>query len=134
MVLGKTLLVNIIGLYHPLYGVTKSKYKLLCFITNIFCEEKKALAVNWDRCCHLAHSLQLILFHFYHTIKKSLSGEILIQNTSYSDSDSTYIGSLGFLSIKWNNLAWCGPTQGAKVSTITRNILALLPINPFIFK
>ncbi len=28
---------------------------------NIFCNDKNALAFNWDRCCHLAICLQLIL-------------------------------------------------------------------------
>jgi hypothetical protein len=33
------------------------------FLNNlIFCKEKKALAFNRDRCCHLALCLQLILF------------------------------------------------------------------------
>jgi hypothetical protein len=53
-----------IGLHHPLDGVTNPKYKLLHFIqlTNLFCKEK-ALAFNWDTCCHLALCLWLIL-HF----------------------------------------------------------------------
>jgi hypothetical protein len=53
-----------IGLHHPLDGVTNTEYKLLCFIQlTIFCKEEKALAFNWDRCCHLALCLRLILFH-----------------------------------------------------------------------
>jgi hypothetical protein len=45
-----------VGLYHPLDGVINPKYKLLHFLTtkNKFCREEKALAFNWDRCCHLA--------------------------------------------------------------------------------
>jgi hypothetical protein len=37
------------GLYHPLYGVTIPKYKLLHFLTTKikFCKEKKILAFNW---------------------------------------------------------------------------------------
>ncbi len=53
--------VSLIGLYHPLYGVTNHKYKLSL---NILCNVKKALAFNQDRCCHLALCLQLILFHW----------------------------------------------------------------------
>jgi hypothetical protein len=35
----------VIGLYHPLNGVTNPKYKLLPFLTTIFVgKEKKALA------------------------------------------------------------------------------------------
>ncbi len=56
---------EIIGLFHPLDGITNPKYKLLCFLTTNFCKEKKALAFNWDRCCHLALCLWLILFHFH---------------------------------------------------------------------
>ncbi len=53
-----------IGLYHPIDGVTNLKYKLLCSITtNFFQKEKKALAFNRDRCCHLALCFWLILFH-----------------------------------------------------------------------
>ncbi len=55
-----------IGLHHPLDGITSPLYKLLRFIqlTNFFCKEKKALAFNRDRCCHLALCLQLMLFHW----------------------------------------------------------------------
>jgi hypothetical protein len=53
-----------IGLHHPLDGVTNPKYKLLHFLTTIsFDKEKKALAFNQDRCCHLVLCLWLILFH-----------------------------------------------------------------------
>jgi hypothetical protein len=53
-----------IGLYHPLDGVTNPRYTLLCFLTtNFFYKEKKALAFNWDRCCHLALCLRLIHLH-----------------------------------------------------------------------
>jgi hypothetical protein len=53
------------GLHHPSDGITNLKYKLQCFLTTKFfwCKEK-ALAFNWDRCCHLAICLQLILFHW----------------------------------------------------------------------
>jgi hypothetical protein len=52
------------GLDHPLDGVTNPKYKLVHFLTTkFFCKEKKAIAFNWDRCCHLVFCLQLILFH-----------------------------------------------------------------------
>ncbi len=52
------------GLYHPLDGVTNLKYKLLYFlIPNKKNSKRKALAFNWDRCCHLAICLWLILFH-----------------------------------------------------------------------
>jgi hypothetical protein len=56
---------SIIGLHHPLDGVTNPEYKWLPFIqlTKCFCKEKNALAFNRDRCCHLALCLWLILFH-----------------------------------------------------------------------
>ncbi len=58
------ILDNIIGLYHPLDGTTNLKYTLLCFLTsNKKISDKKALAFNRDRCCHLAVCLRLILFH-----------------------------------------------------------------------
>jgi hypothetical protein len=54
-----------IRLHHPLDGVTNPVNKLLRFIKiTIFCKEKKALAFNWYRCCHLALCLWLILFHY----------------------------------------------------------------------
>ncbi len=53
---------KLIRLYHPQHGITDPKYKL-CFLTNIFCKEKKALAFNQDRRCHRALCLELILFH-----------------------------------------------------------------------
>jgi hypothetical protein len=47
-----------VGLYHPLDGIPNPKYKLLHFLTTkLFRKEKKALAFNWDRCCHLAFCL-----------------------------------------------------------------------------
>jgi hypothetical protein len=54
-----------IGLHHPLDGITNPEYKLLRFIqpTKFFCKKKNALAINWDRCCHLALCLGTILFH-----------------------------------------------------------------------
>ncbi len=53
------------GLDNPLDGITIPKYKLLHFFTTKKnCKEKKALALNQDRCCHLVLCLQLILFHF----------------------------------------------------------------------
>jgi hypothetical protein len=56
---------TLIGLYHPLDGVTNPKYRLLCFLTTKFlCKEKKALAFNQDRCCHLVLCLWLIVFHY----------------------------------------------------------------------
>jgi hypothetical protein len=55
----------LMGLYHPLDGDTTLKYELLCFLTpNKKISKRKALAFNWDRCCHLALCLWLILFHF----------------------------------------------------------------------
>ncbi len=55
---------GIIGLHHPLDGVTNPKYKLLHFIKlTFFCKKKMELAFNWDRWCNLALCLQLILFH-----------------------------------------------------------------------
>jgi hypothetical protein len=43
------------GLYHPLDGDSNLKYKLLGFLTpNKKISKGKALAFNWDRCCHLA--------------------------------------------------------------------------------
>ncbi len=58
------ILDNIIGIYHPLDGTTNLKYTLLCFLTpNKKISNKKALAFNRDRCCHLVVCLWLILFH-----------------------------------------------------------------------
>jgi len=58
-----------IGLYHPLDGITNLKYKLLYFLTpNKKNSKRKALAFNWDRCCHLALCLRLILFHYPSTM------------------------------------------------------------------
>jgi hypothetical protein len=56
-----------IGLYHPLDGITNPKYKLLILLTTkFFCKEKKALAFNWDGCCHLALCFWLIISHLEH--------------------------------------------------------------------
>ncbi len=61
--------IAIIGLYHPLDGITNPKYTLLNFLkTKFFCKVKEALAFDWDRCCHWALCLWLILFH-WHCIK-----------------------------------------------------------------
>jgi hypothetical protein len=57
-----------IGLHHSPDGITNPRYKLLCFITTIFCKEKNALAFNRDRCCHLALCLWLIPFHLDDTM------------------------------------------------------------------
>jgi hypothetical protein len=53
--------------HHPQNGITNPKYKLLHFLTTKmkFCKEKKALAFNWDRCCHLVLCSRLILFHYF---------------------------------------------------------------------
>jgi hypothetical protein len=54
------------GLFHPQDGVINPKYKFLNFlITIFFYKEKKALALNRDRCCHLALRLQLIFFQYF---------------------------------------------------------------------
>jgi hypothetical protein len=55
-----------IGLYRPLDGITNHKYKLMHFLTAkyVFCNDKKTLAFNRDKCCHLLLCLQLILFHW----------------------------------------------------------------------
>ncbi len=56
--------ISVIGFHRPLDGLTNLKYKLLCFLTpNKKFSERKALAFNQDRCCHLALCLRLILFH-----------------------------------------------------------------------
>jgi hypothetical protein len=53
----------IIGLYHPLDGISNPKYKQLPFLTNeFFYKKKKIQAFNRKRCCHLALCLWLILF------------------------------------------------------------------------
>jgi hypothetical protein len=62
--------VKLIWVYNPVNGVSNPKYKLLCFLTN-FCEEKKALAFNRDRFCHLALFLRLILLSSIVPRKKS---------------------------------------------------------------
>jgi hypothetical protein len=56
---------NPMGLYHPLDGITNLKFKLLYFFTPIKKNSKRKarLALNQDRCCHLAICLQLIIFH-----------------------------------------------------------------------
>ena len=55
----------LIGLHHPLEGITNLRYKLLCFLTpNKKNSKRKALAFNWDRCCHLVLCLWLIHFHW----------------------------------------------------------------------
>jgi len=55
------------GLYHPLDANTNLKYKLLGFLTpNKKNSNRKALAFNRDRCCHLALCLLLILLHCGH--------------------------------------------------------------------
>ncbi len=58
-------LLNVIGLHHPLDGITNLEYKLMCLIqlTIFFVKRRSQLAFNRDRCCHLALRLQLILFH-----------------------------------------------------------------------
>ncbi len=60
---------------YTLNGITSPKYKLLYFLTTIFCKEKKALTLNQDRYCHLALCLWLILFYtlccFLHPISSS---------------------------------------------------------------
>jgi hypothetical protein len=57
--------VSSMGLHHPLEGITNPKYKLLHFWATKMklYKEKKALALNRNRCCHLVLCLQLILFH-----------------------------------------------------------------------
>jgi hypothetical protein len=42
------------GLYHPLDGITNAKYKLYFLTPNKKNSKRKALALNRDRCCHLA--------------------------------------------------------------------------------
>jgi hypothetical protein len=57
-------LMLLMGLYHPLDGITNLKYKLLCFLTpNKKNSKRKALFFNRDRCCHLTLCLWLIHFH-----------------------------------------------------------------------
>ncbi len=54
-----------IGLYHPRDGITNPKYKLLHFLTTkLIWKDRKALAFNRGRYCHLALCLLLILFHW----------------------------------------------------------------------
>ncbi len=55
---------TVIGLFHPLDGITNLKYGLLCFLTpNKKKSKRKAIAFNRDRSCHLALCLRLILLH-----------------------------------------------------------------------
>jgi len=63
----------LMGIHHPLDGITNLKYKLLYFlIPNKKTSKRKALAFNRDRCCHLVISLQLIIFHYEtHSISTS---------------------------------------------------------------
>ncbi len=57
--------------------------------TIFFYKEKKALAFNWDRCCHLSICLQLILFHWKTQLHK------IFQNTTGHQSQSEK-GTEGF--------------------------------------
>ncbi len=57
------LLIQAIGLDHPLDGITNPKYKLLRFLTTNFFMKEKALAFSWDRFCHLVLCLWVIVFH-----------------------------------------------------------------------
>jgi hypothetical protein len=47
-----------IGLYNPLDGVTKPKYRLLPFLTNIFLEREGAF--NFNRCFHLFTAVPIV--------------------------------------------------------------------------
>ncbi len=79
-----------IGLYHPLDRVTNPKYKLLHFLTTIFFyKEKKALAFNWDRCCHLAFCLQLILFHWITNCNSTQWGLVASSSSRRGDKRSS---------------------------------------------
>jgi hypothetical protein len=51
------------GIYRTTDGVTNPKYKLLRFLTTIFCQELKVVAFNQDRCCHQVPCSQLILLY-----------------------------------------------------------------------
>jgi hypothetical protein len=84
------------GLYHPLDGITNLKYKLVYFLTpNKKISNRKALAFNQDRCCHLAICLQLILFHcvwwkvfFFENTKvwlKCLTNSLVLLNTKFDE-------------------------------------------------
>ncbi len=67
---------TIIGLFHPLNGITIPKYKFVSFLNNYFFAQKRALAFNWDWCCHLALCLLLILFHCLWNIKANLKYQV----------------------------------------------------------
>jgi hypothetical protein len=88
-------------LYHPPDGITNPKYKLLCFLTTIFCKEKKELAFNQDWSFLLALSLWLILFELFWcpyykwTAKKPLVN-IEIRH-SYTNNDQKILKSFGNL-------------------------------------
>ncbi len=105
---GQTL--NLIGLHHPLDGVTNPENKL-CFIQlAIFCKEKKALAFNRDSCCHLALCLRLILFH--------LLGSSWTNWKHFYDLDNSWNGR------RWNCAKACscsGITTSAGGSTSWRS-------------
>ncbi len=50
-----------------------SQVKVVAFLNYYnFFKEKKALAFNLDRCCHLAFCLQLILFHLFNVLLKKI--------------------------------------------------------------
>ncbi len=62
------------GLYHPLDGVNNLKYKLFYFLTpNKKISNRKALAFNRDRCCHLVICLRLILLHYHNVCRLTKS-------------------------------------------------------------
>ena len=114
------------GLYHPLNGDTNCKYKLLCFLTpNKKISNRKALAFNLDRCCHLALCLWLILFyclwHFSCHYKLSLYKHALL------DSWELLAQRCGVLIIPWN--AWVSrPFEGETL------VLVLIGFCPFIIR
>ncbi len=56
----------LIGLYHSLEGAVPIPSISCCVSKQLtfFYKQKKALAFDWERCCHLVLCLQLIIFHW----------------------------------------------------------------------
>ncbi len=109
--------IQAMGLHHPLDGVTNPEYKLLPFIqlTKFFCKEKKALAFNWDRRCHLMLRLRFILFHCLHFFKSCCSilqsdWTILHLRSKYSIILQLYKSFGGREKKNWSNFAFVTST------------------------
>ncbi len=67
------LMLNANRALSPTRWCYQSTVKVVAFLNNdIFYKERRALAFNRDRCCHLALCLRLILFHFCHKMSQDV--------------------------------------------------------------